>query len=268
MPAKGLVDEKYRGMDSAQVFNLLPDDDGKGGGGGGIDDHDWDGAQEMDGEEVKQLARDIDQAVRQGALLAGKTGSGGDRSLQELLQPKVDWREALREFISSTCTGNDFSTWRRPNRRFVSMGYYMPSGISEQVGTLAIGIDTSGSIGDRELSRFLGEVKGICDTVKPECIRLLYWDTKVCRDEKYVGDEVQNLTSSTKPAGGGGTSVRCVYEYLQKHAVKAQAVVMLTDGYVGSDWGTAQQWGAPVLWCIVGNKSAQPTVGKRVLVDD
>ena len=269
MPAKALVDEKYRGMGSAQVFNLLPDDDGKGGGsGGGIDDHDWDGAQEMDGEEVKQLARDIDQAVRQGALLAGKTGSGGDRSLQELLQPKVDWREALREFISSTCTGNDFSTWRRPNRRFVSMGYYMPSGISEQVGTLVIGIDTSVSIGGRELSRFLGEVKGICDTAKPECIRLLYWDTKVCRDEKYVGDGVQNLTSSTKPAGGGGTSVRCVYEYLQKHAVKAQAVVMLTDGYVGSDWGTAQQWGAPVLWCIVGNNGAQPTVGKRVLVDD
>jgi hypothetical protein len=43
---------------------------------------------------------------------------------------------------------------------------------------------------------------------------------------------------------------------------------MLTDGYVGSDWGTAQQWGAPVLWCIVGNNGAQPTVGKRVLVDD
>lgn len=269
MPAKGLVDEKYRGMDSAQVFNLLPDDDGKGGGGGGgIDDHDWDGAQELGEAEAKQLARDIDQAIRQGALLAGKTGSGGDRSLQELLQPKVDWREVLREFISSTCTGNDFSTWRRPNRRFVSMGYYMPSGISEQVGTLVIGIDTSGSIGDRELSRFLGEVKGICDTVKPEMIRLLYWDTKVCRDEKYVGGQLQKLTASTKPAGGGGTAVRCVYNYIQEHAIKAQAVVMLTDGYVGTDWGTPSQWGAPVLWCVVGNKSARPTTGKCVLVDD
>ena len=270
MPAKALVDEKYRGMDSAQVFNLLPDDDGKGGGGGGggIDDHDWDGAQELGEADAKQLARDIDQAIRQGALLAGKTGSGGDRSLQELLQPKVDWREVLREFISSTCTGNDFSTWRRPNRRFIGMGHYMPSGISEQVGTLVIGIDTSGSIGDRELARFLGEVKGICDTVKPEMIRLLYWDTKVCRDEKYTGDEVQKLTASTKPAGGGGTAVRCVYNYIQEHAIKAQAVVMLTDGYVGSDWGTPSQWGAPVLWCIVGNKSAHPTTGKRVLVDD
>jgi len=249
------------------VFNLLPDDDGKGGGGG-IDDHDWDGAQELGEAEAKQLARDIDQAIRQGALLAGKTGSGGDRSLQELLQPKVDWREVLREFISSTCTGNDFSTWRRPNRRFVSMGYYMPSGISEQVGTLVIGIDTSGSIGDRELSRFLGEVKGICDTVKPEMIRLLYWDTKVCRDEKYVGGQLQKLTASTKPAGGGGTAVRCVYNYIQEHAIKAQAVVMLTDGYVGTDWGTPSQWGAPVLWCVVGNKSARPTTGKCVLVDD
>jgi len=275
----GVLDEKYRDMDSAQVYKLLLDEhggdsgnsegegEGKSGSGigdGGLDSHDWKGAQGLDPEEAKQLERDIDEAIRQGALAAGKLGSGGDRDLEALLQPKIDWREVLRDFISTTCVGNDYSTWRRPNRRFVSSGYYMPSGVSESVGELVIAIDMSGSIGARELSQFLGEVKGICDNVHPEKVRLLYWDTEVCADEAYMAHELDTLTESTKPAGGGGTTVTCVPEYITKHGIKPQAVVVLTDGYLGGEWG---QWSAPVLWCIVDNKHAKPDVGTAVYVE-
>ena len=282
MPKVGLLDAKYRGMDSAQVYKLLKDeqqDDGQGQGKGegwgggdsgapsetGLDEHDWEGAQDMTAEQTKELARDLDEAIRQGALAAGKLGSGGDRMFEDLLETKIDWREVLREFISTTCTGSDYSTWRRPNRRFVSSGYYMPSGVSEQVGELVIAIDTSGSIGGRELATFLGEVKGICDQVNPDVVRLLYWDTEVCADEKYVGTEVANITTSTKPEGGGGTNVECVPEYMASHGVKPQAVIVLTDGYLGGSWG---QWACPVLWCIVGNKNAVADCGKTVHVED
>ena len=281
----GVIDEKYRGLNSKQVYNLLKKDyegDGKGkeqgkgkpgtgigegAGAGGLDDHDWEGAQEMSPEEQKALERDIDEAIRQGALVAGKLGSGGNRDLDELLQTKVDWREVLREFITTTCTGNDYSTWRRPNRRFISAGIYLPSGVSEKVNELVIAIDTSGSIGGRELSQFLGEVKGICDMVHPEVVRLLYWDTAVCADEKYVGAEVEKLTQSTKPAGGGGTDVNCVHQYMTKHSIKPQAVVILTDGYLGGGWGTPSQWGVPVLWCIVGDNKDVASHGKTVHVE-
>jgi len=84
--------------------------------------HDWDGAQDMPDADKQALAREIDEAVRQGALMAGKTGSGGDRSLDDLMQPQVDWRTALRDFITTTCAGSDFSTWKRPNRRFIGGG--------------------------------------------------------------------------------------------------------------------------------------------------
>ena len=285
MPSKngkavGAIDPKYRGMDSAQVYNLLKQEHGGSSGGDnssgegsgtgigegeGLDSHDWEGAQEMSVEEQKALERDIDEAIRQGALIAGKLGTGGDRAFDDLLKTKIDWREALREFISTTCAGNDYSTWRRPNRRFVSAGYYMPSGVSEQVGELVIAIDTSGSIGGRELAQFLGEVKGICDQVHPSCVRLLYWDTEVAADEKYVGAEVENITQSTKPAGGGGTTVECVPEYMTEHSIKPQAVVVLTDGYLGGSWGT---WTVPVLWCIQGNKNAVADCGKTIHIED
>ena len=266
----GCYDTKYAGMDTAQVYNLLRDDqDGNEGGQGSeslpdggqpFDEHDWDGAEEMTADEQRELAREIDEAVRQGALVAGKLGSGGDRDLAELLQPQVNWREVLREFVQATCTGSDYSTYRRPNRRYLSSGMYMPSGISEQVGELVVAIDTSGSIGQRELSAFLTEVKEICETVHPESVRLMYWDTRVCRDEKYDMHELDTLVQSTKPAGGGGTDVTCVTDYIRDNNINAQAAIVLTDGYLFGGWG---QWTMPVLWCVM-DSGRTADVGKTV----
>ena len=283
MPMLGLHDVKYRGMDSAQVYDLLMQDDeggggggcGGGGGGGGskdgngdgqsMDDHGWEEAQGLSEEERRELSREIDEALRQGVLAAGKMGSGGMRDFDALLQPQVKWQDELRDYVTSVCTGNDYSTWRRPNRRFIGMNVYMPSGVSESVGELVIAIDTSGSIGGAILTKFLTEIKAICDTVKPEQVRLLYWDTKVCRDEVYKQDELDRLVASTKPAGGGGTTVECVPAYMAEFGIKPEAVIVLTDGYLGGSWG---EWAAPVLWCIIGNKSARPSVGKYVHINE
>tara|TARA_R110002073_G_scaffold1750_1_gene12640 strand:- start:37 stop:1260 length:1224 start_codon:yes stop_codon:yes gene_type:complete len=276
--AIGLLDEKFRNMDTAQVYKILkqeqednPDDGDQGegegeGAGGGLDEHDWEGAQEMDADEQRELAQDIDQAVRQGALTAGKVGSGGNRAIDQLLQPEVNWREVLREFITETCRGNDDSTWRQPSRRHLAMGILRPSGITERVGELVIAIDTSGSIGQQELTKCLSEIKGVCDMVKPESIRILYWDTKVCSEEVYgsTGTPLEQLTQTTKPAGGGGTRVQCVPDYIQAKNINAQAVIVLTDGYLGGDWGA---WTMPLLWGILDNKSARPTIGKTLHIN-
>ena len=265
MPDGGFINEKYRGWDSAAVYADLDDNCGGGdeggdgnGGHGGFDEHDWDGAQELTDSEKRDLARDLDEAIRQGALVAGKTGSGGDRELAELLQPQVNWREVLREFVTTTCQGSDYSTWARPNRRYVATGYYMPSGISEKVDELVIAGDMSGSIGQHEISVILTEAKSICDTVKPDKVRILYWDTKVCADEVYEQHELDDMVNSTKPAGGGGTTVSCVPEYMTDKNITPQAVIVITDGYLGSDWGS---WSCPVLWVIIDNDSTTAPSG-------
>jgi predicted metal-dependent peptidase len=289
MPEGGLYDPRFRGMDTAQVFDILKQEqedepeggegegesgEGQSGGEGGnapgdntlpqgFDDHDWEGAQELSEEAQRELERDIDEAIRQGALVAGKLGTGGDRDLQDLLKPQIDWREVLREFVSAHCAGSDFSTWRRPNRRFVGAGYYMPSGVSERVQELAICGDMSASVGDREVSVILTEVKSVCDTVHPEAVRLLYWDTKVCADEKYEGPEIDNIATSTRPTGGGGTDVNCVPAYMTEHNISPQAAIIITDGYLYNGWG---QWNCPVLWVIINNKDAKPDCGVAIHV--
>jgi predicted metal-dependent peptidase len=262
IPKGGLLDAKYRGMDTAQVFNLIhQSDDGDGDGDGEMDEHDWKGAQDLSDEEKGALARDIDEAIRQGALAAGKMGGTGSRDLEELLKPQVDWREVLREFISTTCAGNDYSTWARPNRRLMSQGVYMPSGISQRVGELVVAIDTSGSISNSTLTAFLSEVKSICDTVHPEQVRLLYWGHEVVGDESYKTDELDGLITSTKPRGGGGTDVNCVTQYMTAEGINPQACIVLTDGHLYGGWG---EWSCPVLWTVIDNESAVPTAGTAI----
>jgi predicted metal-dependent peptidase len=270
----GFVDERFRGMNTKQIFDILKQEreDGDGGGDGeGFDEHDWDDyVKGLSEEEKKQLAREIDQAIRQGqiahAKVAGKGAGGLDRSIQELLEPKIDWREVLREFVKSMCRAKDTSSWRRVNRRFLSTGTYMPSMIGERVGHLVIGIDTSGSIGERELAEFLGEVKGIAEEVNPEKVDLLYWDSEVAAHEEYTESDVSNIVSSTKPAGGGGTSPSCVSTYLKEKKIDPECIIMLTDGYVGSDWG--DEWGAPLLWVLVGGNTDVAPNGKTIHVKD
>ena len=273
----GLVDEKYRGLNAKQVFDLLKEEqenkggsEGEGGGDKGFDDHDWDGAKEMTEAEKKDLEREIDQAIRQGVTAHQKiagTGAGGiDRDLLDLLTPKVDWREMLREFVKSTCHAKDTSSWRRVNRRFLSTGVYMPSLIGEKVGHLVIGVDTSGSIGQKELSGFLTEVRGIAEEVKPSQVDLIYWDGAVAAHEEYTENMVGDIINSTKPRGGGGTSPSCVSAYLKEKHIVPECVIMLTDGYVGNDWGG--EWTAPVLWAIVGGNDCVAGNGKTVHVKD
>jgi predicted metal-dependent peptidase len=283
----GALDEKYRGMDTKQVYDLLKQEmenqpesgdgdgqgqEGQGGQGDGkskcLDDHDWENAQEMSEEEKEKLAGEIDQALREGAMLAGKMNGNLSKEMDELLHPKVDWKEALREFVKTAMMGNDRSTWRKPHKRYIGMNIVMPSYHSEKIGRIAVGVDTSGSIGTAELSQFLGEVKSICDEVKPEGIDLLYWDSRVAKHEVYNGNEVETLTDATKPAGGGGTEPGCVPQYMSKNNLLPECTVMLTDGYFfGGGCGDWSGVNSPVLWCVKGNKSFVPSVGKSVYVE-
>ncbi len=291
----GLLDEKYRGMDTKQVYNLLKkgaqdqpqgdggQGDGKSGspsgggqgngdadgeGGENFDEHDWEGANELTAEEEEELVKEIDNALREGAILAGKMKGNVPRGINELLHPKVDWREALREFVKTHTRGGDQSTWRRPNRRYLGIDIIMPSAISEKAELFVIGVDASGSIFGQIMSQFMGEMKSICDEVMPETVELLYWDSHVAARETYRGAEVEQLVNTTKPRGGGGTQPECVPIYLEAERIAPQCVIMLTDGefYGDGGWSEWSRISAPVLWCVVGNKNFVPKYGQSVYV--
>jgi predicted metal-dependent peptidase len=256
-----LLDERFRGMNVQQVFNILEAEEDDDETGDDLGDHDWDDAHDMSEEEMRQLDEDIDTALRQGQMVAAKTGNAS-RFVGELLRPVVDWRTVLRQFMSDQCAGSDYTSWASPNRRYIGSDIIMPASFSDAAGDIIVAIDTSGSIQGVMLDKFLTEVKSVCETVQPRSVRILYWDTEVCRDEYYANEALAQLTQSTKPAGGGGTDAACVPAYIAQHSYNPKAVIVLTDGYVAL-WGS---WSHPLLWCVVGSKRVPP-VGKVVYVD-
>jgi len=283
----GLIDPRFRGMDAGQVFAILEKEKREGGGGRGgkdgdgnpddannpagrgdvpsLDEHDWDGANGMDDKEIEGIGKEIDNALRQGALLAAKMNGNVSREIQELLTPKVDWREVMRDFIKTVAQGKDDSTWRRYNKRLIGSDVYMPTNISRRLHSVALGVDTSGSIDGEILGQFLGEVKAICEEVAPEKVELLYWDSHVAGHETYEDGAVQGLTDSTKPRGGGGTTPACVPLYMKDKDIKPDCVVMLTDGvFYHDEEGDWDGVSAPVLWCVIDNKRFTAKNGKTV----
>jgi len=290
----GCLDEAYRGMDAHQVFLELVkkygknagkkkvyvigqgsqpsdgNDEGEGEGlPEGLDEHDWEGAQSMSEQEKEAQAKEVESALRQGSILVGKMGGNVDRNISEMLVPKINWKDALREFVKSVTQGKDQTTWRRLHKRYIASDIIMPSSYDEKVGGIVIGIDTSGSIGTDELTQFLSEVKSICDEVSPEKIDVLYWDTHVASRETYQGSELSNLVESTKPAGGGGTEPACVPKYIHKHDMKGECLLMLTDGYIPDQEPSNWNINMPVLWCVKGNRHFNDgkVVGKVVHVE-
>ena len=264
-PDSALFDLAYKGMTTKQIFEMLKRSSQYVKEQSGHDTHDWEGAEQLSDEEVKETAKQIDQALRQGEIIRGKMQGNKNRAVNEILEPKVNWREQLREFVNATCKNKDRTSWKRPHKRFIGHDIYMPSMIGESIGQVVVGIDTSGSIGQKELNEFLSEVVAICDDVAPSSIELLYWDTAVAGHETYNQGDYKALVQSTKPAGGGGTHVGCVNQYVKDKRIQPEAIIILTDGYVEDDWGG--NWEYPTLWAVTARHNTSPH-GKTIHIDE
>ena len=228
------------------------------------DEHDFIG-REVTAEEAKEIIDGIDKALREGGMLAGRMGAKIPRAISDLLEPKVDWREALREFVSASTKGNDEFTWRRMNKRQMANDIYLPSVINESIGEIVVAIDTSGSIGSAEITEFATELVSICEVCQPEVVRVLWWDTEV-HGEQVFKDNYSDIAKMLKPLGGGGTHVSCVSDYLVKNKIKAECVLVFTDGYVESDinWKITD----PTLWMVTQRRDFEPPMGKKVMFGD
>lgn len=229
-----------------------------------LDEHDWESGKELTPEEVKAIEEGIDKALRQGGILAGRMGAKIPRSISNLLEPKVDWHEVLREFVTSATRGKDEFTWRKFNKRMLANDYYLPSLENESIGEVVVAIDTSGSISNEQIAEFASELASICNTCDPEKVRVLWWDTAVHGEQVFSGNYA-DIAKMLKPMGGGGTMVSCVSEYLNKESIKAECVLVFTDGHLEHDikWDIV----SPSLWLVTENTGFEPPSGKKILLN-
>ena len=229
------------------------------------DEHDLDNLKDLTHGEIKEINDAIDKALREGGMLAGRMGAKMPRSISDLLEPKVDWSDEMRDFVTSSIKGKDEFTWRKLNKRQLVNDILSPSVENETIGELVVSIDTSGSIGGEQITEFATELVSICELCSPDKVRVLWWDTDVHGEQVFVGN-YQDIAKLLKPVGGGGTHVSCVSEYINKERINAECVIVFTDGYVESDitWNI----NSPTLWMVTENKGFEPPVGKKVKFGD
>jgi predicted metal-dependent peptidase len=179
------------------------------------------------------------------------------RAVEEILRPAVPWPEVLREFLTRSAR-NDYR-WNRPNRRFVARGVYLPSLAGESLGEVVVAVDTSGSIGQEELDRFAAEVQGILDAYEVH-LTILYHDTSVTSVEEWSPTDGP---IKLRPVGGGGTSLRCVFKWLDEQGFDPTCLVCLTDLYTSFP---PERPPYPVLWSVVGGCCTQPPFGQYLTI--
>ena len=284
LPKGALYDPKYHGWSVRQVWDDLvkqmdneqPENgdpqqgEAKQGGVGGmkpLDEHDMEVADTMSEEESEALSKDIDEAISQGSIIAGRFGAKVPRGIKEILAPKIDWREELREFVSAAASGRDQLSWARLNRRRLVDDCFMPSVESEVIDEGVMAVDTSGSIGDALLSLVGGEIASICETCKPSSMRVLWWDTEV-HGEQVFTDNYDNIATLLKPQGGGGTRLGCVSDYVSKNNIEPMFMIIFTDGYV--EYNIKWNIQCPVLWLLPPdhNRDFVPPSGRKIVVEN
>ena len=270
LPDGGLYDSKFHGWSYPEIYRHLEKEEEQGGQGNGagqpFDEHDMSNAEQMSAEEMKEYVDQVNEAIHQGGLLAGRFGQKLPRSVTETLQPKVDWTTALREFVSSVAQGNDEHTYRKFDKRMILDDIIQPGVMSEKIGDIVVAIDTSGSISAAMINEFAAELQSICEQVNPDALRVMWWDTTVSSEQVFTPDGFNDISKLLKPTGGGGTHVSCVSEYIVKRNYKADCVLVFTDGYVEDDvkWDVM----CPTLWLVTSKRGFTPPCnGKMVKVE-
>ena len=187
-------------------------------------------------EEMEQIKNEIKESMINAASSAGagNVPAGVQRMIKELTEPKMNWREILRQQIQSTIR-NDY-TFARPSRKGWHTGAVLPGMNFDETIDICIALDMSGSIGNTQAEDFLGEVKGIMDEYKDYNIKIWCFDTQVYNEQDYSADSGEELTDY-EIIGGGGTDFMCNWTYMKENDIQPKKFLMFTDGYAWDSWG-------------------------------
>jgi len=190
------------------------------------------------------------QAIHVAAKHAGSLPGHIERLASELGKPQQNWREILRRFVDQSATF-DYS-FKQPDRRFGHTDYILPGQVSDGTHHVLIAVDTSGSINDTALSRFRTEAQALLDEGAVDKITVIDCDAKVNTVAEFESGDLIKMVNN----GGGGTSFKPVWEWLDKNPNDAAAVVYFTDLEPCDGFGNEPA--LPVLWAAYANSYSGP----------
>lgn len=255
---------------SEYVYNKLKEQQqqsgGKGSGDGDEDQQDgmgggFDGQGDLEDAQDEATRVDMEATIVAAAKMAKECGQGSsliDRVLEHVGESKVRWQDVTRSMLTESAAA-DYS-YLRPSRRFIGSGLYLPSLRTDALGGLAIGFDTSGSMGPKECNQIGAELQAIVDDLNPAFVEVVYCDYHVTHSERFERDEPLKL----HPKGGGGTRFQPVFKHFAETGEHYCGMIFFTD--MEGDLRECVEPSHPVIWADIGYSHPDAPFGTRVEV--
>jgi len=187
-------------------------------------------------DELEQIRNDVKDGMMQAAQSAGagNTPAEVQRLIKDLTEPKMNWRELIRQEIKSIIS-HDY-TFINPNRKSQMTGAILPGMNVLDTIDVVMSMDMSGSIGDVQAKDMISEVKGVMEEFTGYKIKLWCFDTRVYNEQDFSSDGAEDLLDY-EVMGGGGTDFDCNWTYMKENDIQPKKFIMFTDGYPWNSWG-------------------------------
>jgi predicted metal-dependent peptidase len=245
-PSEEESDDESEEADESEEDSDTSEGQGQPGDGGPADQHEGHGGahdhacaelEDSDAslqEEWKSLLQQAAMVAKSRGQLPGQLA----RLVEEVSEPRVPWQQIIEQFVNDIVR-DDYDMMKQ-DRRFIQQGIYFPD-LQSNATTVAAFLDTSGSIGLKELKFYVSEVASICRCRGVKYLRLLCCDAEITLDL---------CLSATDPLpenfpGGGGTDFRPPFKRVKEEGERPSLVIYFTD-LMGTFPETDP--GVPTIW--------------------
>lgn len=228
-----------------------------------LDDHSyWEGDDE-DGSEndcwTDRLVTTAEIVRSMGGTGRGTAPLAAERIIEELKNPRLDWRTILNDFVQEEICDYSFAP---PDKRMEDCPFFLPdfNEKDESAKNLLFMIDTSGSMGDDAITECYSEIYGAIQQFNGKLQgKLGFFDAVVVEPTPFEDEDEFKII---RPKGGGGTSFHVIFEYVKEEMQDEPpvSIIILTDGYAPFPKIEDTQ-DIPVLW-IINNNEVKPPWGK------
>jgi len=203
-------------------------------------------------QAAKDAWTDRVNAVKMQGLLPGEI----DRALNKLRAHKITWNSWLHGRFARLIKER---TWSRPSKRWLP--WYFPASTKVSGLRCVVGVDTSGSISDKEYSEIISELYGIYVDYRGAVEMIILGCDSEIHNVYNLKDHEEEELKKIKLSGGGGTDFRPVFKWIKiKLRQPVDCLIYFTDGY--GDFPTTKNLPFEVIWVITSD--IVPPFGKRL----